>query len=1184
VTGGILNLNGYSQAINSLTLTGGTVQTAAGTLTLGSNLTTNAATVQAVITGNLNIGSFGRTFTVADGAAVTDLSIPANVSGSGGIIKSGPGTLALGGNNTVTGGLTINAGTVRADSSTFIPSNASIGVGAGALLDLNGTPYTVDVLTLTGGSVQTGAAILTVASRIDTVASATQAGISGKLAWGGSSRTLTVADGTAAVDLAISAVISSTGGGLTKAGAGSLVLNGVNTYTGPTQIDTGGLLRTGVSDALPTGTNVNILYNTLDLNGTNQSIGTLTLNESSVTTGTGVLTLGGNLTSGAYANSSTISGKLDLGGATRTFTVGNGTAAEDLTIPAVISGTGGILADSGGTLALQNANTFTGNLTFFWGVLKASSDGNLGDGSNRLSLAQGATLQVTGTAYANTARGMTMSTGGGKLDIADTGNTFTASAVIDGTGSLTKTGLGTLVLAANNTYVGATTVTAGGLRIVAPGGLPANTDVTLSAGTTLDINGVNCVIDQLGGAGNVLLGAGTLTTGGGNGTSSHTGTLTGTGGLIKTGSGTVTLGGSSPNTFTGATIVDGGTLELQKYGVNAVSRHVTVNAGTLRTNDYSQLPSNTILTLNGGTFDMADYSSTAQSVQVNGSVTINGSGGAELAGSVTCGSASILTCSGDFGLGNAASFTGFRTDGVLDVGASDTTLNSRGFASLGILTTLNGGTLRAPYGILVGPGMNLLGHGSVEAKVSVGFGATIEADGALSLGSNSATDGFFSDGTLNVGHYAVTLHDSNAAVLGSQTTLGDATGGGTLTGSHGFALEMGKNLTGYGIVNGAILTDGYVKGEGPAPADGICFTGAVTGFGDFAGNVTFGGSYLPGHSPDAVNFQNITLASTNTLFMELGGTTPDTQHDQLLVSGMATLGGKLAVSLINSFQPVAGNLFNLFDWGNLTGVFATLELPSLTTGLLWDTSDLYTTGTLSVEATTPPAPTHFTATAMPGLAARLSWQDSSPPAAGGFEIQRALDASFTSDLQTITVSAGQTSRDDTGLTPQASFHYRIRALANPSPSDYSAAVQVDTPTRLADWRWVHFGSQISEAAGDDLNDPDHDGVPNLLEYACNLDPNLADVTPLTASATTGMPRMSRSSDGRLRVTFLRRTAASLPVVSLSVLFSSDLVHWVPEPAATATVESIDSLWERVVLTDAAAPAARRFARTVVTTP
>jgi len=932
--GGILNLNGYSQTINSLTMTGGTIQTGAGTLTLGNNLTTNASAVSAAITGNLNIGNFGRIFTVADGGAATDLAISANVSGSGGIIKNGTGLLALGGSNTVTGGLTISAGTVRADSSTFLPASAAIGVSAGALLDLNGNAYTVDVLTLTGGGVQTGAGTLTVGSRVDTVASATQANISGKLALG-SGRTFTVADGAAAVDLGISAVISSTGGGLTKAGAGTLVLSGANTYTGPTQINAGGPLRTDISGALPAGTNVSILYNTLNLNGTNQTIGALTLNEGAVTTGAGTLTLGGTVTTGAYANSSTISGKLDLGGATRTFSVSDGAAAEDLAIPAAISGTGGILADSSGTLALQGANSFSGNISALWGTLKASSDANLGDGGNRLSLGQGATLQVTGTAYTGTARGMTMSTGGGKFNIVDAGNTFTVSGAIDGTGSLTKTGAGALVLSGSNTYAGATSVTAGTLRVGAAAGLPVNTDVTLSASTTFDLNGFSKTINVLSGSGNVLLGAGTLTAGAANGTGTFSGVISGTGGLTKSGSGTLTLGGATANTFTGTTTVNDGTLLLQKQGVPAVSRYVTVNSGTLRTNDYSQLPADTVLTLNGGTFNMQDYSSTVQSAQINGAVTVSAYGGAELTGNVTGGAASTLTCDGEFGIGNPISFSGFRTAGVLEVGASDTTLNSRGFASLGILTTLNGGTLRASHGVLVGPGMNLLGHGTVDGKVSTGFGSTIEADGALALGSNSAVDGFYSDGTLAVGHYAVTLNDSNAAVLGSLTTLGDATGAGTLTGSHGLALEMGKNLTGYGTVNGAVSTDGYVKGEGPAPTDGILFNGAVTGFGDFEGNVTFAGSYMPGHSPDAVNFQNVTLADTNTLFMELGGTIPDSEYDQLLVSGTATLGGMLDVSLINGFTPTLGNWFLLVQANLLSGAFDAVALPPVPTGTNW---------------------------------------------------------------------------------------------------------------------------------------------------------------------------------------------------------------------------------------------------------
>jgi hypothetical protein len=81
--------------------------------------------------------------------------------------------------------------------------------------------------------------------------------------------------------------------------------------------------------------------------------------------------------------------------------------------------------------------------------------------------------------------------------------------------------------------------------------------------------------------------------------------------------------------------------------------------------------------------------------------------------------------------------------------------------------------------------------------------------------------------------------------------------------------------------------------------------------------------------------------------MELGGITPGSQYDQLLVSGALSLGGALDVTLINGFTPSAGQAFNILDWGSLAGTFSSITLPTLA-GLSWNTSQLYTTGMLSV--------------------------------------------------------------------------------------------------------------------------------------------------------------------------------------------------------------------------------------------
>ena len=69
---------------------------------------------------------------------------------------------------------------------------------------------------------------------------------------------------------------------------------------------------------------------------------------------------------------------------------------------------------------------------------------------------------------------------------------------------------------------------------------------------------------------------------------------------------------------------------------------------------------------------------------------------------------------------------------------------------------------------------------------------------------------------------------------------------------------------------------------------------------------------------------NYTQAGGGTLDVEIGGTTPGTQHDQLSVAGTATLGGTLAVTLINNFTPPSGSVFNLVQAETRTGTFGTV--------------------------------------------------------------------------------------------------------------------------------------------------------------------------------------------------------------------------------------------------------------------
>ena len=76
--------------------------------------------------------------------------------------------------------------------------------------------------------------------------------------------------------------------------------------------------------------------------------------------------------------------------------------------------------------------------------------------------------------------------------------------------------------------------------------------------------------------------------------------------------------------------------------------------------------------------------------------------------------------------------------------------------------------------------------------------------------------------------------------------------------------------------------------------------------------------------------------------------------------------------------------------------------------------------------------------------------------------------------------------------------------------------------RFSPQRW--FQDEVSG----DLGDPDNDGVPNLMEYACGLDPREPDAGREADGTTPGMPRLNVTEDGSVFVTTLQRAAASNP--------------------------------------------------------
>jgi fibronectin-binding autotransporter adhesin len=109
--------------------------------------------------------------------------------------------------------------------------------------------------------------------------------------------------------------------------------------------------------------------------------------------------------------------------------------------------------------------------------------------------------------------------------------------------------------------------------------------------------------------------------------------------------------------------------------------------------------------------------------------------------------------------------------------------------------------------------------------------------------------------------------------------------------------------------------------------------GTVNGPGTINGNVSNAGQFNPGVTGAAGLLSingNYTQTETGVLNIQIGGTNPGADYDQLSITGMATLGGTLNVSLINGFVPTSGATFQILTFGSWDGsTFTTLNLDPL---------------------------------------------------------------------------------------------------------------------------------------------------------------------------------------------------------------------------------------------------------------
>ncbi|ELJ4787557.1 autotransporter-associated beta strand repeat-containing protein [Salmonella enterica] len=729
---------------------------------------------------------------------------------------------------------------------------------------------------------------------------------------------LTNADGSFAVNTVLENVdatldpASATGWdgtSLIKQGAGTLILNAENTYTGGTTISGGTLVATNV-DALGTGDVTDDA--TLELNTGGTFDNAISGSGQVVKSGDETLTLSGTNT---YSGGTLISGGTLV--ASNVEALGTGDVTNDAVLELntsgdfdnALSGSGQVEKSGDDTLTLSGSNTYTGGTLISDGTLVASNVEALGTGD----VTNNATLEL------------------------NTGGTF--DNAISGSGQVEKSGDDVLTLSGANSYSGGTLISDGTLVASNVEALGTG-DVTDDA--TLELNTGGDFINNIGGTGRVeksgddkltlsgsntytggtLISSGTLVANDVNalGTGDVTDNATlmlntggdftnnigGTGRVEKSGDDALTLSGS--NTYTGGTLISGGTLvanDVNALGTGDITDNATLELNTGGDFDNAISGSGQVVKSGDETLTLSGANSYTGGTTISGGTLVATNVDALGTGDVTDNATLELNTGGKFD--NAISGSG----NVVKSGADTLTLSGSNTYTGG--TTINDGTLVATSVDALGTGdvtddatLELNTGGDFDNAIS-GSGQVVKSgDDTLTLsGSNTYTGGtLISSGTLvandvnALGTGDVT--DNATLELNTSGTFDNVISGSgqvVKSGDDALTLSGANSYTGGTTISGGTLVASNVEALGSGDIDNYASL-QLNASGQFvtANLTTHDNATTAIGAGSALRANTLTQEANSTLAVHL----TDSNSGAIVTADRANLGGTLDITGIGN--------------------------------------------------------------------------------------------------------------------------------------------------------------------------------------------------------------------------------------------------------------------------------------------